>query len=293
VGGHSGFPVTYTRIKQLFYWAGMKSAIHSFVQSCVVCLQAKPDRARYPGLLQPLPVPSASWEVITMDFIKGLPQSKSANAILVVVDKFSKFAHFIPLRHPFTAAVVARVFQDTVYRLHGWPKTIISDRDRVFTSKFWQLLFCSAGANLHLSSSYHPQTDRQTERVNQCLETYLRCFVHACPSQWSRWLSLAKIWYNSSTHSALGRSPFEVLCGFPPRHFGLNVDALQDVPDLHDWMQQCELMQSVVKQHLLRANARMKRQADKHRSERQFAVGDSSLFEASALCSVFLGSPLP
>ena len=236
----------------------MKSAIRSFVQSCVVCLQAKPDGAPYPRLLQPLPVPSAAWEVITMDFIEGLPQSKSANAIMIVVDKFSKFAHFIPLHHPFTAAVVARVFLDTVYRLHGWPKTIISDHDRVFTSKFWQLLFHSAGANLHLSSSYHPQTDGQTERVNQCLETYLRCFVHACPSQWSRWLSLAEFWYNSSTHSALGRSPFEVLYGFPPRHFGLNVDELQDVPDLHDWMQQRELMQSVVKQHLLRANARMK-----------------------------------
>jgi hypothetical protein len=98
----------------------MKPAICSFVQSCSVCLQAKPDRARYPGLLQPLPMLSASWEVITMDFIEGLPQSSSANAILVVVDKFSRFAHFIPLRHPFTAAVVARVFLDTVYRLHGW-----------------------------------------------------------------------------------------------------------------------------------------------------------------------------
>jgi len=86
VGGHSSFPITYNRIKQLFYWAGMKSAIRSFVQSCVVCLQAKPDRARYLGLLQPLPVPSAAWEVITMDFIEGLPQSKSANATLVVDD---------------------------------------------------------------------------------------------------------------------------------------------------------------------------------------------------------------
>jgi hypothetical protein len=227
VGGHSGFPVTYSRIKQLlyFFWPGMKSAIHSFVQSCSVCLQAKPDHARYLGLLQPLPMLSASWEVITMDFIEGLPQSGSANAILVVVDKFFKFAHFIPLRHPFTAAVVARVFLDTVYRLHGWPKTIIPDRDKVFTSKFRQLLF-RTGANLHLSSSYHPQTDGQTERVNQCLETYLRCFVHACPSHWSRWLSLAEYLYNSSTHSSLGHSPFEALYGYPPRHFGLDVDAL-------------------------------------------------------------------
>lgn len=99
--------------------------------------------------------------------------------------------------------------------------------------------------------------------------------MHACPSQWSRWLSLAKYWHNFSSHSALGRLPFEVLYGYPPWHFGLDVDALQDVPDLHTWMQNRELMQAVVKQHLLRANARMKRQADKHRFERQFAVGDS------------------
>lgn len=98
--------------------------------------------------------------------------------------------------------------------------------------------------------------------------------MHACPSHWSRWLSLTKYWYNSSTHSSLGRSPFEVLYGYPPRHFGLDVDALQEVPDLQTWMKNCELMQAIVKQHLLRATARMKRQADKHCSERQFAVGD-------------------
>jgi len=126
------------------------------LQSCSTCLQAKPERARYSGLLQPIHVPSASLEIITMDFIAGMPQSGSANTILVVVDKFSKFAHFIPLRHPFTTATVAKVFLDTVFRLHGMPKSIISDRDRIFTSKFWQFLFRSAGSDLHLSSSYHP-----------------------------------------------------------------------------------------------------------------------------------------
>lgn len=170
----------------------MRADIRAFVQSCSVCIQAKPVHARYPGLLQPLLVPSSSWEIVTMDFIEGLPQSGAANAILVVVDKFSKFAHFLPLKHPFSAKVVAQLFLDTVYRLHGMPKSIISDHDRVFTSRFWQLLFWSAGAQLCLSSSYHPQTEGQTERVNQCLETYLRCFVHTCPSQWSRWLSLTE-----------------------------------------------------------------------------------------------------
>jgi transposase InsO family protein len=124
--------------------------------------------------------------------MEGLPMSGGFYSILVVVDKYSKFAHFLPLRHPFTAASVARVFLDNIYKLHGLPKSLISDRDRVFTSKLWQLLFKLAGVQLHMSSSYHPQTDGQTERVNQCMETYLRCIVHSCPARWSKWLSVAE-----------------------------------------------------------------------------------------------------
>jgi hypothetical protein len=128
--------------------------------------------------------PQSAWEMVSMDFIEGLPLSSNANTILVVVDKYSKFAHFVPLRHPFSAASVAKVFMDNIYKLHSLPKSIISDRDRIFTSKFWQLLFKMVGIQLRMSSSYQPQTDGQTERDNQCMETYLRCFVHACPRCW-------------------------------------------------------------------------------------------------------------
>lgn len=154
------------------------------------------------------------------------------------------------------------------------PRAIISDRDRIFTSSFWQSLFGLTGTKLQMSSAYHPQTDGQTERVNQCLETYLRCFVHSCPSQWLRWISLVEFWYNSSPHSTLGRSPFEVLYGFPPRHFGISSTTTSQSGDLNAWLDTRKLMHSLVKQHLLHAQARMKRQADKHRSERQFAIGD-------------------
>jgi hypothetical protein len=209
-----------------------------------------------------------------MDFIEGLPPSGSANALLVVVDKLSKYAHFIPLRHPFTAATVARLFMHHVYRLHGMPLVIISDRDRIFTSAFWKSFFSIAGTSLHMSSAYHPQTDGQTERVNQCLETYLRCFAHACPAKWGQWVSLAEFWYNSSPHSSLGRSPFEVLYGFPPRHFGLVPPDATPITDLNGWLEERTVMHSLVQQHLSRAQLRMKRQADKLRSERQFSVGD-------------------
>lgn len=165
--------------------------IHSLLTQCQVCLQAKPDRAKYPGLLQPFPVPEGAWQVVSLDFIEGLPKSHGFNCILVVVDKFSKYAHFIPLSHPFTAASVAQEFMTHVYKLHDLPRIIISDRDRIFTSQLWEFLFTKSGTKLHKSSAYHPQTDGQTERVNQCLETYLRCFVHAVPSKWFYWLYLA------------------------------------------------------------------------------------------------------
>lgn len=114
----------------------MKQQICDFVAACVVCHQAKPDRSRYPGLLQPLPVPSHAWQAISLDFVEGLPSSGNYNSILVVVDRLSKYGHFIPLRHPFTALTVAQAFMAAVYRLHGMPESIVSDHDRIFTSSF-------------------------------------------------------------------------------------------------------------------------------------------------------------
>ena len=134
-----------------------------------------------------------------MDFIEGLPTSGYANCIMVVVDKFSKFVHFIPLHHPFTAAKVAQSFLDSVFRLHWLPTHIISDRDPIFTS---QDIFRLAQVELCMFSAYHPQSDGQ---VNQCLETYLRCFVHCCPRRWIKWIPHADFWYNNiSDHSTLG-----------------------------------------------------------------------------------------
>ncbi|WVZ82556.1 hypothetical protein U9M48_029810 [Paspalum notatum var. saurae] len=173
---------------------------------------------------------------------KGLPLSSGKNCILVVVDKFTKYGHFIALAHPFTAASVATVFFDHIYRLHGLPESIVSDRDRVFTAHFWKELFRLAGVSLRMSSSYHPQTDGQTERVNQCLETFLRCYIHACPSRWSKWLGSAEYWYNTSFHSAIGRSPFEALYGYSPRSLGVSSNDVREHPDLSDWLKDKELM---------------------------------------------------
>jgi hypothetical protein len=179
--GNSGFPVTYRRIKAHFSWLGMKQAMKTFVQTCLIFQQAKAKRGHYPGLLMPLPIPEQAWQVVSLDFISGLPTSHHYNCIMVVVDKFSKYAHFLALAHPFSALSVAKLYLKEVYCLHGLPSSIISDRDPIFTSKLWRELFTLVGTKLCMSSAYHPQSDGQIERVNQCLETYPRCFVHSCP----------------------------------------------------------------------------------------------------------------
>jgi hypothetical protein len=135
----------------------MKQTIKDLVDACSVCHQAKPDRSRYPGILQPLPVPQHAWQAISLDFIEGLPLSGVYNTILVVVDRLSKYAHFVAMHHPFTALKVAKIFMTSVYRLHGMPESIVFDRDRTFTIALWKELFQLSGTRLHMSSSYHPK----------------------------------------------------------------------------------------------------------------------------------------
>lgn len=185
---------------KLFTWPQLRTSVQEFVQQCVVCQQAKHELCRPPGLLQPLPIPQGAWQDISLDFIDGLPLSASKNVILVVVDRFTKFAHFIPLKHPYTAQQVALLFLERIVALYGLPKTIVSDRDAVFTSQFWKQLFTKMKVPLNMSTAYHPQTDGQPKRVNQCLEMYLRCATAASPSQWCSWLPLAQYWYNTTYH---------------------------------------------------------------------------------------------
>jgi len=161
--GHSGISATYNRVKQLFAWPALKQSVKEFVKQCQICQQAKTERIKSLGLLEPLPIPSQAWETVSLDFIEGLPQSERYNAMLVVIDKFTKYAHFIPITHPFTALHIAQIYMNQVYKLYGLPKAIISERERVFTSVVWWQLFRLSDTKLLMSSSYHPQTDGQTE----------------------------------------------------------------------------------------------------------------------------------
>ena len=140
----------------------------------------------YPGLLQPLPIPQQAWTDVSMDFVEGLPKSMGKDNILVVVDRLTKFSCFIGLTHPVNDVSVAKLFFDTVVGVHGIPLIIVSDRDSVFTSGFWQELFKLFGTQVHMTTPYHPASNGQTERVNQCVESYLRCMVFTAPNQYYR-----------------------------------------------------------------------------------------------------------
>jgi hypothetical protein len=181
--GHAGERVTYNKIKSLFYWHGMKNDTSEFIKCCPMHQLNKSENISYPGLLQPLPIPGMAFQHLTMDFIEALPKYEGNDTILVVVDKLTKYAHFIAIIHPFTTRTVVQLFIDNVFRLHGLPLVIINDRDRIFTNQLWQDLFKSIKVKLKFSSAFHPQTDGQSERVNQCLENYLRCLTFQSPRE--------------------------------------------------------------------------------------------------------------
>jgi hypothetical protein len=279
VGGHSGIQATFQRVKALFHWKGMKVDVEDFVKQCSVCQHAKHSNALPPGLLQPLPIPQGAWQDISMDFTEGLPMSEGFNVILVIVDRFTKYAHFVPIRHPFSAKTIAKVVFDNVVKLHGLPKTIVSDRDKVFTSTFWKELFGMMGTQLVFSLAYHPQTDGQTERVNQCLEMYLRCVVSEAPKKWRAWLSQAEFWYNSSYHTALACSPFKALYGHEP-----NIGAIPEVANttaasVDEMIAELQAQATVLKDHLARAQNKMKVTADRKRRPQEFQVAEHVLLK--------------
>jgi transposase InsO family protein len=193
-----------------------RCVVRDYVRVCATCQRNKTEALHPAGLLQPLPVPLRIWADISMDFVEALPKVHGKSVILAVVDRFSKYAHFIPLGHPYTASSVARAFFHDVVRLHGFSESIVSDRDPVFTGHVWRDLFKLAGVELRMSTAFHPQIDGQSEAVNKTIAMYPRYIMGDHPRDWLEWLPWAEYCYNTSFHSALSTSPFTVVYGRQP-----------------------------------------------------------------------------
>ena len=266
--------VTKKRLVSVLYWKGLNRDARNYVRACVVCQRNKPDLAAPAGLLQPLPIPNPICEDIFMDFIEGLPKPRGKDTILVIVDRLSKYAHFLALSHPFSAAMVAQLYVEHIFKLHGLPKTIVSDRDNIFLSKFWQELFSLIRVSLHLSSAYHPQSDGQTEVVNGCLKGYLSCMTGEKPAEWVLWLPLAEWWYNSNWHSSIGVNPFEVVYGQPPSVHITYLAGDSRVEAIDRSLAAREDCIKMLKYQLSKTQHRMKQQVDKHRTDRTFEARD-------------------
>ena len=208
---------TIELIRRNFWWPRMDEQIMDFVRSCLQCQQNKVARYQSYGLLNPMELPYAPWQSTAMDFITDLPMSEQCDQLWMIFDRFTKMAHFIPLpKESKTASDLAKTFAWEVWRHHGLPSDIVSDRDSRFTSAVWREFLKLSGIQPQMSTAFHPQTDGQTERLNQTIEAYLRSFISYEQDDWVSLLPMAEFAYNNSTTNATGISPFYANYGFHP-----------------------------------------------------------------------------
>ncbi|KAK8935082.1 hypothetical protein KSP39_PZI013667 [Platanthera zijinensis] len=252
-GGHEGMFRTLQRAQANVFWTGLRRDIQQFVRQCEICQRQKYETTSPAGLLTPLEIP---------------------HLILVVVDKLSKYGHVLALNHPYTGESVAALFVREIVRLHGIPRTIISDRDPTFVVKFWRELFRLQGTCLRFSTGNHPQTDGQTEVLNRGVEAYLRCFVMDEPWTWSSWLHWAEYCYDTSYHSASKMTPFKVIYGRPPPSLSSYELGSTTVPAVDRALRDRDRTIATLWENLRTAQDRMKAKDDKHRKEQEFTVGD-------------------
>ncbi|KAE8696147.1 putative CCCH-type zinc finger family protein [Hibiscus syriacus] len=275
--GHFGRDKTLALISSEFYWPKLTSDVAHYVDRCYVCQRSKGVLTNA-GLYTPLPVPEAPWFDVSMDFVLGLPRTQRASdSIFVVVDRFSKMAHFVACRKTMDADRIAHLYFKEIVRLHGVPRSITSDRDTKFISHFWKSLWGKLGTQLNFSSAYHPQTDGQTEVVNRSLGNLLRCLAGTKPKQWDLALPQAEFAYNRSKNRTTGLSPFEIVYGQNPS----GVLDLAPIPRIGRFSPKADEMAKYlrgiheqVKQTIHESNTKYKTRVDNHRRQVLFDVGD-------------------
>ncbi|KAL3992222.1 crystallin, alpha A [Sarotherodon galilaeus] len=261
---HPGGGRTSSLIRRYFWWDSIDKDVKEYVAACSICARNKSNPRHPAGYLQPLSIPRRPWSHISLDFVTCLPVSSGKTTVLTVIDRFSKAAHFIALDKLPTATETARVLTDHVFRLHGIPTEIVSDRGPQFTSRVWKTFCTALGAKPCLSSGYHPQTNGQTERLNQELEATLRCITASNPASWSSVLPWAEYAHNALTSSATGLSPFEASIGYQPPLFP-ELETDLDVPSVQHHLQRCQRAWRVTRLALCRSVARHHQYVDRRR----------------------------
>jgi hypothetical protein len=272
---HPGSTKMYQDLKQNFWWSNMKVDIAKYVAECDICHQMIASHLKSAGVLQPLSIPMWKWDDISMDFIMGLPLTpRKKDSIWVIVDRLTKTAHFIAVHTTYSVQQYAELYMDQIVRLHGIPKTIISDRGTQFVARFWEQLHECLRTKLIRSSSYHPQTDGQTERINQILEDMLRANILHFDKSWDKCLSLAEFSYNNSYQASLKMASFDALYGRrcrTPLNWSETVERTLFGPDL---VKGAEEKVQVIRENLKMAQMRQKSYHDKGTAPQHFEVGD-------------------
>lgn len=281
---HPGSTKMYQDIKKVFWWKNMKKEIARYVAECDICQRIKAEHQKPSGLLHPLPIPVWKWDEISMDFIHGLPRTPNGNdSIWVIVDRLIKSAHFIPINKKRPLPTLAKMYINEIVSLHGVPLRIVSDRDPRYLAKFWQSMHKALGSTLDYSTAYHPQTDGETERVNQVVEDMLRACVLEFQGTWDEYLPLAEFAYNNSYQASIQMAPYEALygrkCRSPPCWDEIGERKIIG-PDL---IQETEQKIQIIRERLRVAQSRQKSYADNRRRDLQFEVGDWVYIKASPM----------
>lgn len=286
--GHPGVARTYQRLRPRFWWPGIRHDVQKYVSECLVCQQTKIRPGKPYGLLRPLPVAERPWQHVSADFVGPFPVSNGHNFILVVVDRFTKMAIFIPTVTTITAEGFAELFFKYVYARHGLPSTLVTDRGSVFTSKFWQTLARLVGLKSRLSTAYHPQTDGQSETVNKNLEQYLHIYTDVAQANWSDLLPHAEFCYNSTPHTATGISPYAALTGAEPRRTFTEPPTDGTVGDVNAAAvaQRLALMHRLIRDAIVKANVQYTTAYNRAHQDTTFVPGDYALVSAKNIKSI-------
>ena len=274
ITGHLGSRKTYLRLQPDYYWKGLKATIEKFVASCSTCQETKSQNHRPFGYLKPLQPPESKWTDVTMDFITPLPKTpRNHTGLLNVVDRLSKMIRLIPIPPKVDAPLVAKLFKDHVYRHHGLPQVIISDRDPIFMSKFWDTLFKLLNTKITPSSAYHPQTDGQTEIVNRKVEEMIRAFSKFDKTNWDENIVDFEVAYNSSVHSTTLFTPFFLNYGIHPRTIPIQTLS-SNIPAVGSFIKNTQKNIRFAQENIRKSNEAAARYANKRRSPHQFKIND-------------------